>query len=261
MSLRDRLCVPLSKDSQGNLKNFLTEQFIKETFNIELVAKEIADSYKRDAEPNKLLRMVKRSLPNRPTDSSQSTADAQRTAHAQTLANTVCGFDPSSSAEEPPMSGDKTRSYWKIMAILILIKRSFRIGSIIKEGISDEDLPLKKHKKYKHIAPDSLVPIRLRPKGSNDDGPECFTKWKWEDKHDFYERQWYIAPEFEYQEGVIPHYDFEENTILPFTSRRKLPLGGYGLVYEVEIPSHCHGFPTSTRVSALVILSSLMTKV
>lgn len=124
----------------------------------------------------------------------------------------------------------------KVFATLALMKKGPEICSLLRDGISDEDLPLKRREKGKGdftLERDSGVPI------------ETFEHWNEDEKEDFDRVQWWmIAPVFKHKE----HHELDERAILPFipfetnTETEKKKEGGYSEVFARRIhPSH-HNF-------------------
>ncbi|KAI0198029.1 hypothetical protein F4808DRAFT_473134 [Astrocystis sublimbata] len=140
------------------------------------------------------------------------------------------------------------KSYLKIMAILILIERPFRIKLFIEEEICDQDLPLVLCEQD----PTSAIPRELRKKDSLHVRLKCFEGWSDATVVRFEQSQWsLLAPGFETAKRKdVPHYKFDRKRILPFKSIKNTAQrgGGFSLVRKVEIHRSHHAF-TSSKIS------------
>jgi hypothetical protein len=124
----------------------------------------------------------------------------------------------------------------KVFVTLAYMKRGHEICGLLRDGISDKDLPLSIKKNelgYFTLERISQVPIKT------------FERWDDDEKEDFDRIQWWMmAPVFRSKE----HHELDESAILPFipfegneeTEEKKE--GGYSEVYARLIhPSH-HNF-------------------
>jgi hypothetical protein len=141
----------------------------------------------------------------------------------------------------------------KVFAILACLKKGHEISLLLRDGISDKDLPLRRRKVKDGYS------LQRRP----GEVIKTFESWSKRDIEEFDRIQWWmISPVFE-DKG---HYELENGTILPFipfetnseTADKKE--GGYSEVYAARIhPSH-HNFWASSgshvwkRYSHLVLL-------
>jgi hypothetical protein len=140
----------------------------------------------------------------------------------------------------------------KMFAILAYMKKGAEICSLLKDGLSDDDLPLKRKANGKgeyKLFRKPEVPI------------ETFEHWSDRDVEDFDRYQyWMIAPVFE-DRG---HYELEDSHILPFMPYETTPEtekkhgGSYSVVYVARIhPAH-HKFWGRTESRACYDCASLM---
>ena len=123
----------------------------------------------------------------------------------------------------------------KVFAILALMKKGPEICGLLTDGISDEDLPLRRKDKKGdfELVRGSGVPI------------ETFEYWSGDEMEDFERIQWWmIAPVFKIRE----HHDLDERVSLAFVGfetneeTEKKKEGGYSEVFARRIhPSH-HNF-------------------
>ena len=124
----------------------------------------------------------------------------------------------------------------QLYAILAYIKKGAEICSLLDEGISDKDLPLKR-------VPNTKSRFALY-RQTGEEIQEIKTLAAWKDKYleNFDRIQWWmISPVFKDQE----HYDLDDKTILPFINFESTPdangktQGAYSEVYPVCIhPAH-----------------------
>lgn len=133
-----------------------------------------------------------------------------------------------------------TKSYIKIMAILVMLERSLEIRSFFDE-VSDDDLPLTKSKtisRKKHY--------ELRRRSDPEKSLECFKGWSQARIDRFEEEQWKFLPAIfrKSDEDGVPHDQFHPAMILPFKSLSTIPdiKGGLSIVKKVRIHHECHSF-------------------
>jgi hypothetical protein len=129
-------------------------------------------------------------------------------------------------------------SYQKVFAILMLMGRTKRIWSFVKEGVSDADLPLAK------VRRDGI--FELRRCGNAQAHLRCLRKQS--DIIGFVTRQWCVlAPVFGQPDGEkLLHCDADKSQIMPFVywenaSRQ----GGSGEVHKARIHPDHHAFDNS----------------
>lgn len=133
----------------------------------------------------------------------------------------------------------------KIFAILAYMKKGSEICFLLRDGVSDQDLPLRRRHNDSGdflLERESGVPIKT------------FERWDDKDREDFDRIQWWmLAPVFEDKE----HYDLDDNIILPFIpfesnpETEKKKEGGYSEVYAVRLhPAH-HMFWARARSEVL----------
>lgn len=136
-------------------------------------------------------------------------------------------------SEVKHVAKEACRSAKKVFAILAYMKKGPEICSLLKEKVSDKDLPLgrKRH--------DNGISILQRASGVP---IKTFETWSDNDIEKFDRIQWWmLAPVFEDKQ----HYDLDENIILPFIPFKSNPdtekkkEGGYSEVYAVRLhPAH-----------------------
>lgn len=124
----------------------------------------------------------------------------------------------------------------KVFAVLACMGRGFEIEIFLRDGVSDEDLPVRGIKNENggyELRRRSGAPI------------ETFESWNDHDKEEFDRTQWWmLSPVFCDKE----HYELEESTILPFIpfetggEIEKKSLGGFSEVYAARIHRSHHKF-------------------
>jgi hypothetical protein len=124
----------------------------------------------------------------------------------------------------------------KVFAILACMKKGPEICSLLRDEVSDEDLPLRRRRNTNGeymLQRTSGVPI------------ETFERWSDNDIEKFDRIQWWmLAPVFEDKE----HYELDENMILPFVPFKANPEtekkkeGGYSEVWAVRLHYAHHKF-------------------
>lgn len=148
-------------------------------------------------------------------------------------------------------SHTKTKSFIKILAVLIIIQKTKAILKLIREDVSDSDLPL-----IKVPRTNDAKLFDLRANNRPDTVLTCFQrKWKWDQLNirNFEEWQWTTLPlEFAQsaQHRDVPHYSLQEKRILPFTDDSRQPQlsgrleleGGFASVFKVAIHPKHHNF-------------------
>jgi hypothetical protein len=136
----------------------------------------------------------------------------------------------------------------QLYAVLAYVKKGPDIFSLLREGVTDEALPLTRgeddqgrfalFRKTDEPKP-TLMPI------------PTFERWNEKEREKFDRVQWWMtAPVFEEK----AHYDLDEKTILPFVAfnhsgEMKPMQGGYSEVYPVRVhPAHHDFWKTGPEV-------------
>jgi len=129
----------------------------------------------------------------------------------------------------------------KVFAILAYMKMGPEIQSLLADGVSDADLPLRWRRNDERefvLERESGVPIKTFERWT-DDNIEDFERYQW----------WMLAPVF----GDKTHYELDDNIILPFipfkanAETEKKKEGAYSEVYAVRChPAH-HSFWEGSR--------------
>ena len=165
----------------------------------------------------------------------------------QELANTVC------TDKEIILSNGKKKikSFRQIFALLVLVEKSSSISLLIKEDVSDLDLPLSA------MRSGGLFELRRKnTRGMQQSKPlECFRSWSPVRRKEFEEYQWtMLAPFFgSGSYNNVSHYTLTDRHILPFFCTKgeedcgAEERGGFGTVFMVRIHSDHHNFGTSTH--------------
>ncbi|KAK4033139.1 hypothetical protein C8A01DRAFT_19875, partial [Parachaetomium inaequale] len=142
------------------------------------------------------------------------------------------------------------KRFQKIMAVLLLIERPSRIGSLMQEGICDADLPLV-------LVPTVNKPFKrwaLRRRKDRDTHLQCFANWRQRTMALFEQRQWAVLAPFFARDlrnpKKVPHYFLPDQVIMPFRSWGKVGQGGFGEVYKTEIHPDHHDFNHSAATQA-----------
>lgn len=138
-----------------------------------------------------------------------------------------------------------TRSFRKIFAVLVLLDISQAIFALLKENVSDTDLPLSlvEHSGIK----------RLSRRGSTDRNAsnkiQAFARWSTLQLQNFQEKQWkFLAPVFSQDPSFgVQNYALRDQDILPLVvdmqNHGADKIGGYGKVSMVNIHEDHHKFP------------------
>ena len=137
---------------------------------------------------------------------------------------------------------DKVQQARKIIAILILLGKSEAIDDLLAEGLTDDDLPLRKK--------DDKVISQC--------GKKAFTSFKTcrgskELREMFLEAQWIVfAPTLDFEPGRSVDIDLHPLSVLPFDCDEPTT-AGYSVVYKARPwPSYCRGL--DCNVSSLCLL-------
>ena len=124
----------------------------------------------------------------------------------------------------------------RTLAVLILLDKLACISTFVSEGFTDSSLPIRDSHFQKGQEP-TLETLR-----------RCFKNWTKKEIDTFMETQWAVlSPFFKKSVNDVSLYDFDSDTILPFTedehdgtpNRRA---GGYGVVRRVKIHRSHHDF-------------------
>lgn len=144
-----------------------------------------------------------------------------------------------SKYHQPPKELQE-KSYRKIFAILLFIRRPSRLWSFVEDGVCDADLPLIKVPRKK--GPEGR--FHLRREKDPRTPLRCLMKWREGTIYDFAETQWIVlAPQFRKPNGKdVLHIRLQPKQPLPFTSWRPMPRGGYGQVYRAKVHYSHHAF-------------------
>lgn len=119
------------------------------------------------------------------------------------------------------ITGDKRRV--KIFAILLLIKKTEHIGHIIKQGVSDEDLPLRR----------SRLKTCLRAEDRH--VKEFFLSYQYE----------VAVPAWDFSAHEIQEEQYDRDQRLPFLTKHPISSGGQGIVWNIKI--HRDHYETKTQ--------------
>jgi hypothetical protein len=134
-----------------------------------------------------------------------------------------------------PIVTEAYGSYKRVMTILFLMKRPSKIRLFVKSGLRDDHLPFKKTQLPGVANRSVALTSRNVPRAPSME----FAKP--EDADEFLDRQWLVlAPMFSQSDGIIRHYDFEQETILPFLPETTIAKkGGSSKVIKAKIhPDH-----------------------
>lgn len=119
------------------------------------------------------------------------------------------------------ITGDKKRV--KIFAILLLIKKTEHIGHMIKQGVSDEDLPLRR----------SRLKTCLRAEDRH--VKEFFLSYQYE----------VAVPTWDFSAHKIQEEQYDRDQRLPFLTKLPISSGGQGIVWRIRI--HRDHYETKTQ--------------
>lgn len=168
--------------------------------------------------------------------------------YAKTICQKSLTLDESSDQLEQP----KTRSYIKILAILILIQKTRAIIKVLEDpsGVNDSDLPL-----IKSPRADNERFYELRIGRQSETSLGCFQK-KWWDQfniRNFDEWQWTTIPlvfKGSKSHKDVTHHVLQRQAILPFIEdTRTEHEGGFARVFKVAIHPKHHPFHTKLSKS------------
>ncbi|KAM5385590.1 hypothetical protein ACJZ2D_000789 [Fusarium nematophilum] len=233
-SLRNRLSMAsvTSHHPDNHRERFLPIEDLRKLLEVDVVERQLVKCNRRQRPPGKLL-----TGRNGTASTSESRPDIKATARE------ICGTRP----EDVKGKVSDGKSYLKIFAILILIKRRPMILAFMKAGVCDNDLPLAL------IDTDRSTPWKLQRKDGHDIPPQGFKDWKKRSFMRFEEKQWVVlAPCFNHQcdKREDPQHLLNKH-ILPFTSWDKMATTQSGKVYKVHIHSGHHTFSNPPVAFAL----------
>ncbi|KAI0016099.1 hypothetical protein F4780DRAFT_760866 [Xylariomycetidae sp. FL0641] len=189
--------------------------------------------------PTSVSRELRRKIPTASTDDLMS------------LAQEIC-------QETLVLRGEKLKykSFRKIFAILVLLDESASISLLLKEDVSDLDLPL---------VIENYMLRRREPSSVESSKPlECFADW-YLPKHTFFaQEQWsMLAPFFaQRRHRSASHYVLDDAHILPFTNKEEDQMdyvGGFGHVKVVDIHQDHHNFHDDKHNASRFAIKKLMT--
>jgi serine/threonine protein kinase len=186
---------------------------------------------------------------------------AELTRHFRTLSEdtiashtrTICRGAGPQRDNSNPGGQSETKSYIKVLAILILVGKMRYILKLLEEEVNDSDLPL-----IKTSRPHDEKLFDLSVSGNQRKVVESFRKWNQLNVRNFEELQWTTLPvEFSRPEyGAVKHLKLQEQRILPFikdSQNQKRPFslrteleGGSGSVSRVVIHPKHHNFHLSS---------------
>lgn len=166
-------------------------------------------------------------------------------------AKTICQENMTQDESLGQEKEANTRSYIKILAILIIIQKTNSIVKLLEEDVSDSDLPL-----IKVPRPNDVKLFDLRVRRRPNMVLKCFQKkWNQLNIRNFEEWQWTTIPlvfsqSIEHRE--VEHHLLEDRRILPFikdgrkhkphfSDRTELE-GGFASVFKVTIHPQHHNF-------------------
>ena len=138
----------------------------------------------------------------------------------------------------------------KLYAALAYVKKGSDICSLLKEGVTDQDLPLtRKEDNHQGSFALSRNSISLARDPGLKESISTFEGWSDKEREKFDRVQWWMtAPFFVPALEDEGHHELDDKTILPFvpfegSEEMKKPIqGGYSEVYRVRLhPAH-HSF-------------------
>ncbi|KAI1121967.1 hypothetical protein F5Y10DRAFT_287650 [Nemania abortiva] len=149
---------------------------------------------------------------------------------------------------------ERTTSFRKIFAILVLAKKTDTIPALIRERVSDNDLPLRVNEKLELRRQASSLTERV-----SHEPLRCFNSWDPTKRLDFLQYQgWMLALVFEEGDyNCVPHYVIHNRCQLPFVPSNNSrqghesdngdDAGGFGKVTMVDIHPYHHRFSDKDR--------------
>ncbi|KAH8802630.1 kinase-like domain-containing protein [Xylogone sp. PMI_703] len=147
-----------------------------------------------------------------------------------------------------PVENSGAQTYLRTFALLALVDQVSDIGKFIREGVSDQKLPVCRHSM-------SRGEVILCRKDKPDQPLSCFDSWKDSDRESFESKQLrLLVPYFDLDpDSRAKHHIFDNETILPWckkddrshsSSQPSGQEGGYGFVSRIKIDPYSHGFHT-----------------
>ncbi|KAI4649190.1 hypothetical protein J4E93_003504 [Alternaria ventricosa] len=207
-----------TRDNEGQVETFVSKAKLRHVITVDSVTRELTRT------------------------ATQSTVQLS-SEKIQSYARIVC-----TEAEDERQKGTtKITTFRKIFALLVLIEAVSSIVDFVREGVTDQDLPLVKH--------DGAG--ELYRKGGQICVPRgCFKEWSPLKLENFQRYQWWLLATYfspPDDDGVVKNYKLQDQHILPFLtpgnalSQSIDKTGGYGKVIMVKIPSDHHNF-SDTRL-------------
>jgi len=202
-----------TRDNEGQIETFIPKAKLRHVITVEAVTRELTRT------------------------ATQSTVRLS-SEEIQSYARIVC----TESEDERQKGTTKITTFRKIFALLVLIEAVSSIVDFVREGVTDQDLPLVKH--------DGTG--ELYRKGGQICVPRgCFKEWSPLKLENFQRYQWWLLATYfspPDDDGVVKNYKLQDQHILPFLtpgnalSQSIDKTGGYGKVIMVKIPSDHHNF-------------------
>jgi len=165
----------------------------------------------------------------------------------ETIAKDIQARNPAiAECEAKKYAKETIQHAGRLYATLACVKHGADICTLLKEGITDKDLPLVRKQNDRNA-------LYLK------DGRRVMALKDWKRKHleEFDRVQWWMtSPVFKYEK----HYRLDEKTVLPFIQRDAddealgKKQGGYSEVYPVRIHRAHHNF---SKCAGLVRISAL----
>lgn len=157
----------------------------------------------------------------------------------------------------------------RLFALLLFSNKASFVCAFLDEGITDQDLPFRRA--YRHM---DSVPLTMRdfdlciakhdqPKDcAKSDHSGCriqaMNSWRQRDIKELCRDQWLVQAPVFVNNGTIPHYELDDNTILPYIEDQEglqdLMRGGYSHVWGVRVhPAHQNVYrSTNPKVNRLI---------
>ena len=147
------------------------------------------------------------------------------------------------------LQGSRAQTFLRTFALLVLVERVGDIGEFIKEEVSDQKLPVRRHSAM------GRGKIILCHKDNPDQFLKCFQNWKHFEREVFESKQWrFLIPYFDLDtDDRAKHQNLDSETILPWckkddrshsSSQPSGQEGGFAFVSRVKIDPSSHGFRT-----------------
>lgn len=134
----------------------------------------------------------------------------------------------------------------KLFAVLVLVEKLHDIGNFTAQSLSDTNLPF--------VLPDQQLLSRrntkLHPHNHKSVEIEAMRSWDYQSIEGFAREQWSVLAPFFDKSQLGINYEFDDNTIFPFTlDEEKIegkslrePMGAQGVVWKVRIHNAHHNF-------------------